>query len=89
MSEATGLTLNDSLDEDVEYDSLGFEITAENGNRRDSNAQTGASSSSNNQQSSTLSRLIRAKCSALLSIGESQEIEQAVEQEFGFNDDFY
>ena len=49
LSEATGFTLNDSLDEEVEYDSFGLEVNP--------NGRSAASSSTNG--GGVLSKLIR------------------------------
>lgn len=78
------MTLNDSIDEEVEFDSMGNEISA-------ANAMTKSKTSSSSENQNVLSKLIREKSIAILSMEQKAEIDKAVQHEFGFNDedDFY
>ena len=71
LTEATGFTLNDSLDDEVEYDSLGLEVP--------SGGQGGGKSAASDSNGGILGKLIKEKSRAILSTGYKAEIEQAVE----------
>ena len=61
LSETTGLTLNDSLDDEVEYDSMGIEVPG-----GQTKGSSGASNASLNQN--ILSKLIKEKSIAIMSM---------------------
>ena len=63
MSEATGLTLNDSLDEDIEYDSMGLEVQNSALNTK---VSSGDSSDPVNQN--ILGKLIKEKSIAIMTM---------------------
>ena len=64
MSEATGLALNDSLDEDVEYDSMGIEVPS--GSALTTKVSSGDSSDPVSQN--ILSKLIKEKSIAIMTM---------------------
>ena len=63
MSEATGLTLNDSLDEEVEYDSMGMEVP-----NRELTTKVSSGDSSDPVEKNILSKLIKEKSIAIMTM---------------------